>query len=57
MSKNPKTIDCNELAEKAAFLMEQFKIDRLFAIDRNSENPQRPVGLIHFQDLLGAGVR
>ena len=57
MSKNPKTIDCNELAEKAAFLMEQFKIDRLFAIDRASDNPQRPVGLIHFQDLLSQGIR
>jgi arabinose-5-phosphate isomerase len=57
MSKNPKTIDCSELAEKAAFLMEQFKIDRLFAIDRSSDNPQRPVGLIHFQDLLRAGIR
>lgn len=57
MSKNPKTIDCNELAEKAAFLMEQFRIDRLFAIDRSSDNPQRPVGLIHFQDLLRAGIR
>lgn len=57
MSKNPKTIDCNELAEKAAFLMQQFKIDRLFAIDRQSSNPQKPVGLIHFQDLLNAGIR
>ncbi len=57
MSKNPKTINCQELAEKAAFLMEQFKIDRLFAIDRTSDNPQRPVGLIHFQDLLKSGVR
>jgi arabinose-5-phosphate isomerase len=57
MSKNPKTIDCNELAEKAAFLMEQFRIDRLFAIDRTSDNAQRPVGLIHFQDLLRAGIR
>jgi arabinose-5-phosphate isomerase len=57
MSRNPKTIDCSELAEKAAFLMQQFKIDRLFAIDRDSDNPKRPVGLIHFQDLLSAGVR
>jgi arabinose-5-phosphate isomerase len=57
MSKNPKTIDCNELAEKAAFLMQQFKIDRLFAIDRQSGNPNKPVGLIHFQDLLNAGIR
>lgn len=57
MSKNPKTIDCNELAEKAAFLMQQFKIDRLFAIDRLSSSPSKPVGLIHFQDLLNAGIR
>ncbi len=57
MSKNPKTIDCNELAEKAAFLMEQFKIDRLFAIDRDSATPNQPVGLIHFQDLLRVGIR
>jgi arabinose-5-phosphate isomerase len=57
MSKNPKTIDCHELAEKAAFLMQQFKIDRLFAIDRLSPKPHKPVGLIHFQDLLQAGIR
>ena len=57
MSRTPKTIDCNELAEKAAFLMEQFRIDRLFAINRSSDNPNRPVGLIHFQDLLRAGIR
>lgn len=57
MSKHPKTIDCNELAEKAAFLMQQFNIDRLFAIDRSAMNPMSPIGLIHFQDLLRAGVR
>ncbi|MGE4131078.1 MAG: SIS domain-containing protein [Bdellovibrionales bacterium] len=57
MSRNPKTIDCHELAEKAAFLMQQFKIDRLFAIDRKSDHPGRPVGLIHFQDLLNVGIR
>ncbi len=57
MSRNPKTIDCDELAEKAAFLMQQFKIDRLFAINRQGANPNRVVGLIHFQDLLKAGIR
>ena len=57
MSKNPKTVDCHELAEKAAFLMQQFKIDRLFAIDRQAANPHAPVGLIHFQDLHDAGIR
>lgn len=57
MSKHPKTIDCHELAERAAFLMQQFGIDRLFAIDRQSSEPHRPIGLIHFQDLLKAGIR
>lgn len=57
MSRHPKTIDCHELAEKAAFLMQQFNIDRLFAIDRQSAQPNRPIGLIHFQDLLKAGIR
>ena len=52
MSSDPKTIDCNELAEKALFLMEQFKIDRLFAVDKTASNPQAVVGLIHIQDLL-----
>ncbi|MCB0390537.1 MAG: KpsF/GutQ family sugar-phosphate isomerase [Bdellovibrionales bacterium] len=57
MSRDPKTIDCNELAEKALFLMEQFKIDRLFAVDKSSANPQQAVGLIHVQDLLQANLR
>ncbi|MCB9026199.1 MAG: KpsF/GutQ family sugar-phosphate isomerase [Bdellovibrionaceae bacterium] len=57
MSRDPKTIDCNELAEKALFLMEQFKIDRLFAVDKTAQNPQRAVGLIHIQDLLQANIR
>lgn len=57
MSKNPKTIDCNELAEKATFLMQEFRIQLLFAVDRFDTNPQAPVGLIHLQDLLKAGLR
>jgi arabinose-5-phosphate isomerase len=57
MSKNPKTIDANELAEKALFVMEQFQIQTLFVIDKSQANPRRPVGLIHLQDLLKAGLR
>jgi arabinose-5-phosphate isomerase len=57
MSKNPKTIDCSELTEKAAFLMEQFRIQILFVTDRSSPYPNRPVGLIHMQDVLRAKVR
>ena len=57
MSKRPKMITADELAERAAFLMQQFKIDRLFVVDDpESENP-RPLGLVHFQDLLDAGIR
>ncbi len=57
MSSNPKTIDADELAEKALFLMEQFKIDRLFVVEKESKHPQSPVGLIHIQDLLKANIR
>ena len=57
MSKNPKTIDCNELAQKALFLMEQFRINLLFAVDKSSSNPMQPVGVLHVQDLLSAKIR
>ncbi|MCC7403672.1 MAG: KpsF/GutQ family sugar-phosphate isomerase [Bdellovibrionales bacterium] len=57
MSRNPKTISTDELAEKALFVMEQFQIQTLFVVDPKAANPQRPVGLIHLQDLLRAKVR
>ena len=52
MSQSPKTIDCEELAEKALFLMQQFQIQILFAVDKNSERSSHPVGVLHLQDLL-----
>ncbi len=52
MTRNPRTIDASELAEKALFLMEQFKINLLFVLDRSSPNPRKPIGVIHVQDLL-----
>jgi arabinose-5-phosphate isomerase len=57
MAKSPKTIDVSELAEKALFVMEQFQIQSLFVIDKNSKTPQKPVGLLHLQDLLKAKLR
>jgi arabinose-5-phosphate isomerase len=57
MSLNPKTIDANELAEKALFLMEQFQIQMLIVLDHTSESAQRPVGMLIYQDLLSAKVR
>lgn len=57
MSRNPKTVDAGELAEKALFMMEQFSIQTLFVVDRSSASPSRPVGLLHLQDLLRARIR
>ena len=56
MSLNPKTIDKNEMAERALFLMEQFMIQALFVVDAES-NSRKPVGLLHLQDLLKAKIR
>ncbi|MFN8944160.1 MAG: SIS domain-containing protein, partial [Pseudobdellovibrionaceae bacterium] len=57
MSHHPRTIDAEELAEKALFVMEEFKIQLLFVLDKSSVHPRKPVGLIHIQDLLKAKIR
>ena len=57
MSVSPKTIDANELAEKALFLMEQFQIQMLIVLDQNSATPKSPVGMLIYQDLLSSKVR
>lgn len=57
MTKNPRTVDASELAEKALFLMEQFRINVLFVTDKDSSQPRKPVGVIHVQDLLRAKIR
>lgn len=57
MTTNPRTIDINELAEKALFVMEQFQINMLFVLDNSSAQPRKPVGILHVQDLLRAKVR
>ena len=57
MSRAPKTVDAGELAERALFMMEQFKIQTLFVTNRESSEPSRPVGLLHLQDLLQAKLR
>lgn len=57
MSHSPKTIDASELAEKALFLMEQFRIQMLVVLDKNSNSPLKPVGMLIYQDLLAAKIR
>jgi arabinose-5-phosphate isomerase len=52
MTLNPKTIDADEMAEKALFIMEEFRIQILFVVDSQSASPKQPVGIIHLQDLL-----
>ena len=54
MSSQPKTIDSEELAVKALFIMEQFSIQSLFVVDAKTQKPQ---GLIHLQDLIKAKIR
>jgi arabinose-5-phosphate isomerase len=56
MSRTPKTIDAGELAERALFLMQQFRTQMLIVLDKKSATPLKPVGMIIYQDLLSAKV-
>ncbi len=59
MTLNPKTIDAEELAEKALFLMEEFRIQLLFVTENQVSGIQnkKPIGIIHLQDLLKFKIR
>lgn len=57
MSSNPKMIDLEEMAEKALYKMEQFTVQSLFVVDKGSSTPLKPIGILHFQDLLKAKIR
>jgi arabinose-5-phosphate isomerase len=53
MSKNPKTVAAEALAEEALSVMEQFSITALFILETGSA---RPIGIVHLHDLLKASV-
>jgi arabinose-5-phosphate isomerase len=55
MARNPKTVDAGELAEKALFMMEQFRIQSLFVVNK-ALDAQKPVGILHLQDLIRAKI-
>ncbi len=55
MSSNPKTIGRDELAEKALTQMEKLSVQCLFVTDSAKEGI-KPVGIIHFQDILKAKI-
>jgi len=52
MTKNPKRIDKDALAAKAANIMEKYSITSLVVLDEN----ERIEGIIHLHDILKAGV-
>jgi arabinose-5-phosphate isomerase len=55
MSSNPKVISPEELAEKALNQMEKLSLQCLFVGDSAKEGT-KPVGIIHFQDILKAKI-
>ncbi len=57
MSQNPKTVEAEELAEKALFMMEQFRIQNLFVIKKDFDHSTKVLGILHLQDLLHAKLR
>jgi arabinose-5-phosphate isomerase len=52
MTRNPRTIDENALAAEALEVLNSRKITTLVVVDSGN----RPVGLVHIQDLLRLGV-
>ena len=54
MTRNPRTVAPDALAEKAMAIMNDRKITCLFVLDPNDGG--RAVGILHIHDLLRAGV-
>ncbi len=53
MTRNPKTIQEDAIAESALRLMEEYQITALFVKSRDTE---KVVGVVHLHDLIRAGV-
>jgi arabinose-5-phosphate isomerase len=51
MTASPKTVRPDQLASEALALLNSSKITALIVVDKD-----RPVGIVHFHDLLRAGV-
>jgi len=54
MTRDPKWIQKEALAQKALHIMEHFSITQLFVFEENNEGI--PVGIIHIHDILKAGI-
>ncbi|MFC7702729.1 SIS domain-containing protein [Plastorhodobacter daqingensis] len=53
MTRSPRTIGPEALAERAVAVMQEAKITSLFVLDDES---RRPLGILHIHDCLRAGV-
>ena len=53
MSKKPKTVRADQLAEEAARVMQEHEIDQVIVIDED----RKPIGLVDVQDLLAHGIK
>ena len=51
MTKSPKIVGPDQLASEALLILNSSKITALFVVESG-----RPVGIVHFHDLLRAGV-
>ncbi|OYU38122.1 MAG: KpsF/GutQ family sugar-phosphate isomerase [Pseudorhodobacter sp. PARRP1] len=54
MTRNPRTVAPDALAEVAVLVMNERKITCLFAVD--PAQPGQPLGIVHIHDCLRAGV-
>jgi arabinose-5-phosphate isomerase len=52
MTRNPKTVDKETLATKAMAILNKHSIGALLVVDAD----RKPVGIVHFHDLLRVGV-
>ncbi|MDR6816998.1 arabinose-5-phosphate isomerase [Neorhizobium sp. 2083] len=52
MTRNPKTVDKETLATKAMAILNKHSIGALLVVDAE----RKPVGIVHFHDLLRVGV-
>ncbi|MGB0682636.1 MAG: KpsF/GutQ family sugar-phosphate isomerase [Magnetovibrionaceae bacterium] len=56
MTAGPKTIGPGLMAAEALLLMNENKITNLFVVEKQADDRQKPVGLLHVHDCLKAGV-
>lgn len=57
MTKNPRVIHENILAEEALARMNQAGITSFFVVKNDQESDRKPIGILHIHDCLRAGIQ